>query len=426
MVLYGTMANSNIVPAGTTKQQAAEHALRAASLKPDIWFDPSVLATCFVESVDVTINNVPVPTNSNLKNYLTQYARFSEIFHHQARNYISTGDDVDLVDNSANPRILSGKKYLDYGTFNATEGRRVPIKLHGIFPFEFTCRPRAALTTHSNDNLFFPPGTCVDIRVNLKQHKDKMIFDATAHQVLGTKYFAETAASAPTALKLTVQDVSLTFETYTLDEHNHLQTLREFHRGMSAKYDYDIVMPMHQTLASNQSYLSNDFQIPPYCSLLCIMFLTDASLFYTPSKNKSTSGFSRFPPNCTKMKLKFNGQSLICDEFENLGVSNNHNELSKKILHDYLVNNRFYNGSFNTYFPKKSSNAALNQCIVVDMENLQSPLVGTLNVETYYNSDKSTAEKQLLVFSIHANARAEVKQLNNTDYNYEWKFFTKP
>lgn len=427
MVLYGSYTNPGYATstnASPAIEKAPTHALRALKVKPNIFFDPSVLATTFISSVDVSINNVPVPTNSNLCNFLPHYARLSQVFTHKAVNYASNNDQLKNTGNSTNPIYNAGAHYLDYGLWTSKEGKRIPIHLHGIFPFECTNRSRAALTYHSNDNLFFPPGTQVDIRVNLLPEKNKLIFTGD-HLDLQDAYYTSTPTTyTPADLTLSVQDVSLSYETYILDEAHHLKCLAEFQKGMSAKYDYDIVYTSYQCIPSNQSYASNDVQISPYCALLYILFLPDHGLFFTPSQNKPPSAFSRFPPNCTKMKLKFNGIPLICDEIENPGIANNHTELSKRALFNYLVSKRLYNGTFEQFFPNHLG--AMNQCFVVDMENQKSQMVGILNIETYYNASKSTSEKQILVFSIHSNGRAEAKLLNKVDYNYEWEFYTLP
>lgn len=425
MVLFGKYTNASYDANGTAEARTQKHALKALTQKPPVFFDPSVLATVFIASVDVCINNVPVPTNNNLNNFLSHYARFSRVFTHKAygTNYVECNDDLKNTDeNTLNKYLHYGAKFLDYGTYNATEGKRVPIRLHGIFPFENTCRPRAALINSSNDSLYFPPGTTVDIRINLNPHKEKLLFSSN-HVNIDTHYYDTGAATAITGLELSVQDVSLSYETYILDEERHLKSLSEFQQGLSAKYDYDIVYTMHQNIVSNQSYVSNDFQIPPFCAMLCIMFLPDHGVFFTPSLNKPPSAFSRFPSNCTKMKLKFNGVALICDELENPGIANHHNEHSKHVLYEYLTSRRLYSGKFDFFFPNKGP---LNQMIVIDMENQKSQSTGILNIETYYNETKSTANNQILIFSIHANGRAEAKLLNKIDFNYEWKFYTLP
>lgn len=425
MILFGQYTNAAAATAldtATAETKAEKHALRAGKLKPLLFFDPSVLGTTFISSVDVNINNVPVPTNANLNNFLTAYTRFSNVFHHKSTEVFSSESDTALntTTSQMTTAVYEGAKYLDYGFYNATDGRRVPIYLHGIFPFERTCRPRAALNKYSNDNLFFPPGTSIDIRVNLFPDKVNLLFNRH-HLPLSTRYYSKTAAQAlDDDVELTIQEVTLTYETYILDEKNHLSAMKEFHRGMTAKYDYDIVYPMHQSLASNQSYAHNEFQIPPYCSMICLMFLPDHALFYTPTQYKPISGFSKFPTHCINMRVKFNGTPLICDEFENIGILNHHNENSKRILYKYLVKNRLYSKSFETYFPTK---APLNQYFIKNMENMQSALTGSLTIETFYNSQKSPTNEQLLLFSIHAYGRGEVKLLNKIDYNYEWKFF---
>lgn len=274
-----------------------------------------------------------------------------------------------------------------------------------------------------HENLFFPPGTCLDIRVNIKPNKIQQLFQG-AHLPAKAKYLVHQAApSELTNIDLTVQDVTLAYESNIMDEALHIQTMNDFKRGYTGHYNFDVVYPFHQSLVGNQSFTRNEFQIPPYARMIAVMYLNDHALFDTPSQKKPTSGFSVFPSNCTNLSVKFNGTALVCDQFQNLGIANNHTEVSKQILFDYLLQSRLYSGSFSSYFPVDEA-ISINQVLIFDIENLLTGLTSILSLEAFYNSTKSPENLQILVFSIHGTGKGEVKLLNKIDQNYEWKFYT--
>lgn len=428
MTLFGTYANPNKTDGATGKAGADNLSLQSFSATPTVFMDPSVLATCFVDSVDVNINNVPVPTNANLNHFLTQYSRFCNVFHRKSEHFFSVSDKISVTGvtggkSGFHPTMQAALQPFDYGSWDATEGRRIPIYMHGIFPFDNTCRVREAMMASGYENLFFPPGTTLDIRVNLKRDKYQQLFQA-GHIPIKAKYMSNEVATNIDPLKLTVQDVTLTYESNIMDEKMHLTAMSDFKKGYSGLYDYDIVYPFHQALNSKQSFTRNEFQIPPRARMLAVMFQPDHALFYTPSQKKPPSGFSTFPKNCTDLMVKFNGVPQLVDRFKNLGIANNNTEISKNILFEDLKKKRLYAGNFESYFPEKD-NHSINQVLIFDVENLMTSLTSILSLEAFYNADKSPENIQILVFSVHDTGRGEVKLLNGIDHNYEWKFFTK-
>lgn len=428
MILFGTYPNPNKTSGAAGKNGADNHSLEAFKLAPTVFMDPSVMGTCFVDSVDVNINNVPVPTNANLNHFMTQYSRFCNVFHRKAENFFSLSNKISVTGVTTGkegypPPLQVGLEPFDYGDWNATEGRRIPIYMHGIFPFDNTCRVREAMMASGHENLFFPPGTTLDIRVNLKRDKVQQLFQGT-HLPIKDNYMSTTATSTLKDIALTVQDVTLTYESNIMDEKMHLTAMSDFKKGYSGLYDYDVVYPFHQALMSNQSFTRNEFQIPPRARMLAVMYLVDHALFYTKSQKKPPSGFSTFPANCTDLLVKFNGVSLVADRFKNIGIINHNAEISKSILFEDLKKKRLYAGHFQSYFPEKDCHS-INQVLIFDVENLMTDLTSILSLEGFYNATKSPANLQILVFSVHDTGRGEVRLLNGIDHNYEWKFFSR-
>lgn len=426
-LIYGLYPNPS--KSGTSGESGADNwSLRPLKGKPCVFFDPSVMGTCLVESVDTMINGVPVTSNHNLNHFLTQYTRLCHVFNHKADVYLAEASKISFdhtSDGHFPAPLRAGMEPLNYNGWDKTEGKRLPIYMDGIFPFDNICRVREALMNQGHENLFFPPGTQLDIRVNLKRDMWKQLF-FQEHFPFKTKYWSSTAITDELpAIKMTLQDVTLAYESNMMEEQMHLTTMAEFKRGSKGIYHFDVVGVHYQGLLSSQSFTRNEFQIPPKTSMLMIMFQQDHAVFYTPTQKKPTSGFSMFPDHCTEMKVKFNGSSLIAEQLKNLGLRNNHTEISKSVLYDYLKNKRLYGGKFETYFPD-NGDYSLNQVLIFDVEGASmTETTNLLTLEAFFDNTKSPANIQIVVFSIHATGRGEVKLLNQIEGNYEWRFFNE-
>ena len=141
LVVYGTYnnPNRNIAAAVGTEARAEKHALRSGESLPLLYLDPSVMGTSFFYKVDVSINNVSVPTNNCLGELFLQYVRCCRVYNKKPgptfykSTAVAFGGRADLT-----PAMKAATEPFDYVAWNRDTGSRVPVYLDGHFPFD--CR----------------------------------------------------------------------------------------------------------------------------------------------------------------------------------------------------------------------------------------------------------------------------------------------
>jgi len=122
---YATYLNPSVSTesSATEEEKAARHATRAQSSKPQIFIDPTIQGTSFVQSVSVSVNNFSVTSNENLNNNLAHYVRCAHIFSKQRYGqypHFLTTKDVTVA--TAGAALKAGRRPFDYRTYDATEG----------------------------------------------------------------------------------------------------------------------------------------------------------------------------------------------------------------------------------------------------------------------------------------------------------------
>jgi hypothetical protein len=427
IVLWGRRSNTTQpVPAvGTAEARAAHWALRANVGQPEIYLDPTVQGTGFIKSVDVSINNVPVPTNGAISNHLHHYVRMARIFSTPKDPFFATTSDIvfhgadgttGVMRNATNP--------FDYGTWNSTRGVRIPVYLDGIFPFDYSNRTIETLTGKPEPRLYFPPETTFEIRVHLNRDKIDSIFHPSVTNV-HTAYFDEAAFEPPpNNLAITFTDVTLDYEITELVPEEQIRVERQFMSGSKAVYEFDIPRAQYQPLASGASYTSNSFQIQPNARLIYVLFLPSWATFPMETKRKPLSSFSRFPVGATKIKISYGSeQSLITDYFENFGIEGTQSEISKKVFHDYLVDRRLFSrAGFDQLFPRGTDVRSLVQVFPLDLKNHMTSKIEHMKLECHFGGgNTSPNHQQILCLSVHTDGKA-ICSYSNAQNEYQWTF----
>ncbi|EFX60641.1 hypothetical protein DAPPUDRAFT_123463, partial [Daphnia pulex] len=223
VLVYGTHDNPTHEAASPEpRKKSAKWALQAGLGNPYMYIDPSVMGTGFVYRCDVSINNVPVPTNSAIGGLLLHYVRCARVFNHQAKDFFSTNKDVNIVPAAADGALTRAsltapmKKAVsafDYFDPLTNKGTRIPIYLDGQFPFDRRNATLESIDKQKEQNLFFPPDTTVEIKLHLYRGKQEAIFH---HQLTLPDYFSteKEVVDAPNAdILLTFQDVTLEYES---------------------------------------------------------------------------------------------------------------------------------------------------------------------------------------------------------------------
>ena len=427
LTLYGTYNNPdrNQAAGQIPERQAEKHALTALSQTPAMFLDPSVMGTGFFHRVDVSINNVPVPTNSAIGGLLLQYVRCCRVYNDKPGPHFATNKDTDFGANrEANkPAIIKGAQPFDYDNWESTNGVRIPVFLDGIFPFDFKNRTLESIDGKKEPNLFFPPDTTLEFKFHL--HRDKICSIFHSGVRMGN-YFTQVAADRATGdPKLTFLDAVLQYESVELKASEHVKAMNQYASGGYGIYDYDIPRGQYQALTAGQSYTENNFQIMPYARLGYILFLQDHATFIMENTRKPLSGLTRFPASCNKIQLSFAGEeSLITSKFENFGMKEDH-QISKKIYYEYLKNNKMLGDRYDQLFPRDNLVNSYIQGFVVDLKSHYSDKTEILSVKCEFSTGTtSPAGMQIACITVHQNGKAVCKS-GGSPFSWIWNF-TQP
>lgn len=426
--IYGVYNNParDAAAAANTEAGAATHAMRSLEQKPDFYVDPSVMGTGFFHRVDVSINNVPVPTNSAVGGLLLQYVRCCRVFNDKPGPHFATTKDttfhLERAKNTA--AIVKGAQPFDYVFWNSTTGVRMPVYLDGIFPFDFKNRTLESVDGKKEPNLFFPPDTTIEFKFHL--HRDK-IYSIFHDKVTMANYFTvaniERAGGEP---KLTFVDAVLQYESVELKAAEHVKAMSQYDAGGFGIYEYDIPRGQHQALTGGQSYTENNFQIMPFARLAYILFLPDHATFIMENRRRPLSGLTRFPKHCTKIQLSFAGEeSLITSKFERFGIDQEDHQISKKIYYEYLKSNKMIGDTFDELFPRENNVNSFIQGFVVDLKSYYSDKTEILSVKCEFSGgETSPANTQIVCLTVHPNGKAVCKS-GGSPFNWIWNF-TQP
>ena len=426
LLIYGSYNNPAQDTSSTDpEKKAAKHALQAGAGLPFMYLDPSVMGTSFIHRVDVTINNVPVPTNSYVGNLLLQYVRAARIFNHQAKNFLALNTDVASAStrSSLSSTMKKAVSAFDYYDPLSSQGARIPVYLDGIFPFSRKNATSESIDKTREQNLYFPPDTCVEIRVHVYRSKTEALFH---HQLSLDEYFSTTRTSvtAPnTDITLTFQQVILEYEAVELKAPEHIKAMKQYLAGGLGTYNYDIIRGQHQSLEAGQSSTQTVFQISEFARIIYILYIPDWATFPMKSTNKPLSGFTRFPENVTSISIGFAGeQHLITERFENFGIRGTDSEITKKIFYNEGKSNRKHNLSFGQIFPREKDVYSLVQAFVLDVKDYMSDKVELLTIQhEFANNANSPAKQQVVCLSAHPNGKATCRS-GSTQDEWIWEF----
>ena len=430
VLIYGTHDNPKYAAGSENpKLAAAKVALEAGIGSPHMYLDPSVMGTGFVHRVDVTINNVPVPTNSAIGGLLLHYVRCARVYNHQAKDFFATNKDIsikvgnaDLARSGMSASMKKAVSAFDYFDPLTNKGTRIPVYLDGQFPFDRRNATLESIDRQKEQNLFFPPDTTVEIKLHLYRGKQEAIFH---HQVTLPDYFSSTKLEidAPNAdILLTFQDVTLEYESVELKASEHVKAMKQYLDGGLGMYDYDIVRGQHQAMESGQSTTQSIFQIAEYCRLIYIIYIPDWATFPMERTRKPLSALTRFPRNCTGISIGFAGErNLITQKFENFGIERVNDDISKKIYFNYLKQNRMINSSFEKMFPREEDEFSLVQGFVLDVKHLMSDKTEMLTLQHEFATDTSPTKQQVVCISVHPNGRATCRS-GSSQFEWIWSF----
>jgi len=433
-IIYGTIANAGFNAAGATAEIRAErHALRSQNRNPIAFFDPTVMGTCFIKNVSVSINNVPVESNCHLQHFI-QYTRMNRIFNEKPDVHFKFSTDIEYPalggNQPFNPAMFKATEPFDYRQALRTDGVRIPIYMDSVFPFDIQNLTCQTLDRKKEHSLFLPPETQLDVRISMQPVKTIGLFN---HRFTFDGYLGDAALLEPNAaqrIHLTFQDACIEYESAILTPKAHLESMKIFNTpGNFGTYDYDIIRSQHQMIPNQASFTDSNFQIMPYCRLVYILFLPTWACQEMPAQQKPLSGLTQFPLHCTKMKISFAGDSnLICEEFERFGDYDETHQISKFIYFNYLKERKLVK-QMEDIFPRVPlDKSSVNQAFVIDMKSYMSHKTENLKIQCEYGGGfVSPNNRMILVISVHPNGRAVVRSSSNSGNAnpWTWEFSTR-
>jgi len=414
-------------PGVTDEQRAQRHSLRADQGLPHMFMDPSVMGTGFFHKVEVLVDNVPCTSNSDLNSLMLHYTRCSRIFCEKPpAPYFATETDFDLA--NPGPAMRLGMEPFSANAWNSTEGYRMPVHLEGIFPFDLKNRTLESIDRRQEPHLYFPPDTCITIKLHAHRTKFESIFHPEIANNLNQYWNRAAVVNNFDALELrfTILDALMSYESIQLHPAHHVELMGAYKNGGVARYDYDRACGQYCPLLADHTITENRFQIDPFARLLYILFLPDYATFNIDALRRPLSGLTRFPQGCTNMTVSFaSEENLIHERLENFGVRGRRVEASKRIYWEQLRNTRITQASFEQMFPKSADSYSVIQALVMDLRNNSSQKVESLVVRMEFaGQNRSPANQQIVVLSVHPTGQLQ-SHMDPTTGRWIWNFGTR-
>jgi len=428
LVVYGTYNNParrRVDAIGANPENTAEvHALRARLGQPRLWLDPSIMGTSFIDKVEVTVDNVPVPTNSCTGQYLQHYVRCCRVMNARpGPHFTKTSQWAYPLGGQLSEPLRVGSSPFHYNAWDSTMGIRVPVYLDGVFPFSFKNRTQESIEKVKQPNLFFPPDTTFEFKVTMRRSKMEALFN---NEINALNYFDRDAVVGllDNNIRFTFQEATVQVESAELTPALHIDTMTKFFSDKGrAHYDYSIPRIQKQSLAAGQSFTENSFQVLPYARIAYVLFVVDHQVTVMEHTRRPLSGFSRFPANCTKLSVGFQGDNkLITESFERFGFSGETSQITKAIYYQYLKDNHMTADAFGDFFPLDPDDTALNQLFCLELKNHMSANTENLVVQCEFAAGATSPEHlQILLITVHPNGLA-ICRSGSTNYSWIWEF----
>lgn len=425
LVYYANYLNpARNAAAADDETRAERHTLRANQHLPRMFLDPCVMGTGFFHRVEVLVDNVPCTSNSDIGSLMLQYTRCSRIFCEKPPGpYFATSADFDL--NQHSPAMELGMEPFSANAWNSTEGYRMPVFLDGHFPFDLKNRTLESIDRRQEPHLYFPPDTCISIKLHAHRTKMESIFHPEIANNLNQYWNRDLAVANYDALGLrfTFLDALMSYESVQLHPAHHVDLMQAYRAGGLAQYDYDRVCGQYCPLLPNLTITENRFQIDPFARLVYILFLPDYATFNIDALRRPLSGFTRFPENNTSMTVSFaSEENLIHERLENFGIRGRRVEASKHIYWKKLRDTRITAAAFEQFFPKSAEHYSVVQALVMDLRNNSSRKVESLVLRMEFaGANRSPAHQQIVVLSVHPTGQLQCS-LDNSTGRWIWNF----
>jgi hypothetical protein len=186
---------------------------------------------------------------------------------------------------------------------------------------------------------------------------------------------------------ITLEDLQICYEVGTLHDQAKMDRMR---KGCSYYVDVPTVTAEH--VASGGSFSTNQVYVPQGAKLTALTWMPEWQLYHNRAKKKFLAANFHFPPNATRVKVGFPGETPLYFEngFENLGTTEAYKAATSVWYHRALTNKSLYQHDFNLLFPRVSTTRGFDQVLFV-FQNEMKEHAEQLRVECVYDSQLSQA-----------------------------------
>jgi hypothetical protein len=290
--------------------------------------------------------------------------------------------------------------------------------MDGVFPFDNSNATLDAINgTHTTAKVL-PPGTTITVCVYFYEN----IFDFCFNEAYSMQQYYSSAAAATSAVtaKLTIESITLSYESITLIPSKEIELQSDLGKGGILKYNFPCLTgSQRHRLASNVTYDRAQFPVDESIELFYIGFLNDWALSIDDTQHKPLSTFSRFPKNMTRMRITYAGNPCIVESFDYFGLTpDKDNHPSMINTYRYLQEKNIAPGPYESYFPRK--NEPVNQYIVYDVKD-RAPVRGHTSViiTMEFNGQRSPANVNVVFIPVSRKGEISYSRRNG------WKNTTK-
>lgn len=392
------------------------HTLQAKSNTPGVYTEEYVEGRQFIKNVDLFLDNKAIPTD-NLSYGGATYCKLNAVFNRpkdpKCKNLILTSKDVapfkvggPAGDTKYPDPVKAGMDPFDYGGVNGTKPKKLTFYLNGYCFFNDN-----NISDRNNYKNCLPPGTKIEIRVQLHENFEQLLYRTN---LPFDTYFSDTAVTADEkaakGLNLKFSDITLSYEVFEISDFARLDYEQRMLRKGVLTYTWDVPQCQFAKLNDSDTMSDRTFAIQPQCKYAFIAFQPSHAIFHGSEPDKYASTWSKFPKGCTKIILEYNGENnLICkQELENFGIEDQDNEISKYLFYDYIKKNFTFKGKFSSIFDTEPNAQSLIQVIPLRLEHFRSKEPSSLHVQLFFGSNRCPKKYDIVCISVHATGRVEL------------------
>jgi hypothetical protein len=391
-----TYANPVYDNGGATNEiKAVTHALRAGSLLPAVYLDPTLGGQSFFSRIEVLINGEKIaPSYLEEFNYIYQSANRSLTTDDFCRK--KYGKKLSGISTSAqrlagtvatmDPSLKDAARSLTFRRYDSETPNLTRFSFDGNFPFSSQSNVLQSLLQMKNENGFLLPMTTIEVRLHKRQPLTSMIESC---RMLDSVYFSDgdppnNQVTPDIAIKMT--DLTIVYESFTPDP-------RELDDLTKPPINYYVDVPQFTmfSVPAGQKRVDQICEIPARSRVVLIGWAHTNQLWHESSSNKNLHARFRFIPGAINIKLKATGKEglLFSEGLENIGVPEASSSNWAQAYHGMLTEKELTDESFERLFPFDSTVVPYKQLLVLDLTDYVFPDNFQLTATTLFDAQMS-------------------------------------